>query len=166
MFWKPERHGRASSRVQRSSGRSRTRLPPAFSIFSLADAENAWALTVNFLVSSPSPRILTRVERRGTRPAALQRREVDRAPAAKRSSSVAHVDREDLLAEGVLEAALREAALHRHLTALEAEARAVVAGAGLLALDALARLSCPCPSPARGRCACGCGWRPSGPSDV
>ena len=68
------------------------------------------------------------------------------SPGSKRSSSVADVDREDLRAERVLEAALREAALHRHLAALEAEARAVVAGAGLLALDALAGLSCRCPS--------------------
>ena len=31
----------------------------AFSIFSLAEAENADALTTSFLVSSPSPRIFT-----------------------------------------------------------------------------------------------------------
>src|SRR5262249_9401109 len=48
------------------------------------------------------------------------------------------VDRERLDAVRVLEAALRDAARHRHLAALEREARAVVTGAGLLALHALA----------------------------
>src|SRR5262249_16151980 len=70
---------------------------------------------------------------------ALQRGQVHR-PAREALLERADVDGEDLLADGVLEPLLREAALHRHLTALEAEARAVVAGAGLLALDALAGL--------------------------
>jgi hypothetical protein len=91
------------------------------------------------LVSSPSPRIFTVVDAARNHTGAVQGGHVDRSglePVVQR----ADVDREDLGAERVLEALLREAALHRHLTALEAEARAVVAGAGLLALDALARL--------------------------
>src|SRR6185369_1769358 len=69
----------------------------------------------------------------------LQGRQVDDA---RREALLerADVDREQLRPERVLEPLLGEAALHRHLTALEAEARAVVTGAGLLALDALARL--------------------------
>src|SRR6266540_1334878 len=72
-------------------------------------------------------------------PRALKRGEIHgarREPLGER----ADVDDEYLLAERVLEPLLREAALHRHLTAFEPEARAVVAGARLLALDALARL--------------------------
>ena len=122
------------------------------------------ALTTSFLVRSPSPRILTGRSRAAPcpRPAARRGR-----PCAGVEALVerADVDREDLDAERVLEAALRKPALHRHLTAFEAEARAVVAGAGLLALDALARLSCRCPSPGRGRRA-SCGWRPAGFASV
>ena len=70
----------------------------------------------------------------------LQRRRGRPCPAAKRSSRSPRLTAKISLRKRVLEPALREAALHRHLTALEAEARAVVAGAGLLALDALARL--------------------------
>ena len=139
MFWKPEAMVAFSLGCGSVAPATTSAVPPAFSIFSLAEAENASALTVNFLVSSPSPRIFTACELRGTRPAPCSAAR-STVPPAKRSSSRADVDREDLLAEGVLEALLREAALHRHLTALEAEARAVVAGAGLLALDALARL--------------------------
>ena len=54
-------------------------VPPAFSIFSLAEAENACALTTSFLVSSPSPRIFTASIERGTMPGAVQRGDVDRA---------------------------------------------------------------------------------------
>ena len=43
-------------------------VPPAFSIFSFADAENADALTTSFFVSSPSPRIFTVSIERGTMP--------------------------------------------------------------------------------------------------
>src|SRR5262249_23026420 len=50
-----------------------------------------------------------------------------------------HVDRVVARAEGILEAALGQAALHRHLAALEAGDGSVVAGACLLTLDALAR---------------------------
>jgi hypothetical protein len=49
---------------------------------------------------------------------------------------VRQIDREDLLAEDVLETLLRQSPLHRHLAALEAEPRAMVPGASLLALDA------------------------------
>src|SRR5262249_22097178 len=72
-------------------------------------------------------------------PGALQRGQVDDA-GRKALLDGAHVDREDLLPERVLEALLGEAALHRHLPALEADPGAVMSGAGLLALDALARL--------------------------
>src|SRR6185369_2772231 len=44
-------------------------VPPAFSIFSLAEVENAAAFTTSFFVRSPSPRIFTSSYRRGTMPA-------------------------------------------------------------------------------------------------
>jgi hypothetical protein len=73
----------------------------------------------------------------GTRLLALSAVEVDRRAGVERLLEGRDVDRERLDAERVLEAALRDAHLERHLTALEADARAVVAGASLLALDAL-----------------------------
>jgi hypothetical protein len=51
---------------------------------------------------------------------------------------VAQIHREGLGGKNVLESLLGQPALHRHLTTLEAEARAMVTGAGLLTLDALA----------------------------
>ena len=59
------------------------------------------------------------------------------APVSNSFSSVDTLIGKDLHAVRVLEAALRNAARHRHLTTLELEARAVVTGASLLALDAL-----------------------------
>src|SRR5262249_28599677 len=82
---------------------------------------------------------LHRLVAAGHHAGALQRRQVDRA-GREALLERADVDGEDLRAERVLEALLAEAALHGHLAALEAEARAVVTRAGLLALDALAGL--------------------------
>jgi len=53
--------------------------------------------------------------------------------------NVGQVHREDFLTEDVLESLLGQAPLHRHLTTLEAEARAMVTCAGLLAFHALTR---------------------------
>ena len=113
----------------------------AFSIFSLRSLARRDGARdrVSFLVSSPSPRIFTHFDERGHHARRAQRRRVDGRAGGEALLERAEVDRERLLAEGVLEAALREAPLHRHLAALEAQARAVVAAAGLLALDALTR---------------------------
>ncbi len=51
---------------------------------------------------------------------------------------ITEVHREGFGCKNVLEAPLGQPALHGHLTALETEARAMVTGAGLLPLDALA----------------------------
>ena len=111
--------------------------PPAASIFDFAVAEARCALIVSFLVSSPSPRILIVSTSFGMMPFARSVSRSTVAPASNSFSSSRHVDRERLDAVRVLEAALRNAARHRHLTTFEREARAVVTGAGLLALDAL-----------------------------
>src|SRR5215470_14834173 len=77
-------------------------------------------------------------QRRGARHHAgvLHRLDVDLAVEAL--AEVAEVHREGLATKRVLEAALGQAALHRHLPAFETDAGAVVAGTGLLALHALA----------------------------
>src|SRR5262249_12204745 len=66
----------------------------------------------------------------------LHRLDVDLAVEAL--AEVAEVHREGLATKRVLEAALGQAALHRHLPAFETDAGAVVAGPGRVALPALA----------------------------
>ena len=59
--------------------------PPAFSIFSRAEALKAWARTVSFFVSSPRASIFTGW-RRLARPAARSVSGVTSSPASKRAS--------------------------------------------------------------------------------
>ena len=70
---------------------------------------------------------------------ALESGEVD-CPSLEAFIDGPDVDGERLFPEGIFEALLGETALHGHLTALEAETRAVVTGTRLLPLDALAGL--------------------------
>ena len=111
--------------------------PPAFSIFSLAEALMASTLSESFLVISPSPRILTPSQVPLTRPAFAQAFS-SIEPACVERLELAEVDRRvgDLELR-VVETALGQTADEGHLAAFETEADAA-AGAGLLALVALA----------------------------
>jgi len=80
---------------------------------------------------------LDRVDQLRNETEAAEHADVDRRARLEQGLEGGHVDRERLDAVHVLEPALRNAARHGHLTTLERVARAVVAGAGLLALDAL-----------------------------
>src|SRR5262249_15469705 len=64
---------------------------------------------------------------------------VDRRAGVEDLAERRDVDRERVHPVRVLEPALRDTARHRHLAAFEGEPSAVVAGASLLALDALTR---------------------------
>ena len=65
---------------------TRTALPPAASISSTARFENACAVTVRLVVSSPFPRILIGCLRLRTTPAERSSSGVTSTPASKRSS--------------------------------------------------------------------------------
>jgi len=94
-------------------------------------------LTVSFLVSLALAEDLDVLDELGHEALRAQRREIDRGAGVEDRLERRDVDRERLDAVRILEATLRDPARHRHLSTLEREARAVVTGAGLLALHAL-----------------------------
>ena len=103
--------------------------------------------------ASPSPSILTGPPARGPGRASRAPPRSTTAPASKRrrarrALTISYVD-----AERVVEAALRQAALQRHLAAFEARRR-VAARARAAGPCGRGRRSCRCPSRGRGRCAC------------
>ena len=111
--------------------------PPAFSIFSLADALNLWAEIFNPLVSSPSPRTFENVVLALDQPPGLERVGADFLARLEAPLKVPHVDRGHFQREPVMEAALGNAADQGHLAAFE-HAQGVIARAQPLALVALA----------------------------
>ena len=116
-------HRRAAARPDRAvRGRAQTTVarPPAASIFSLAEAENAWALTWTATERSPWPRTLTGWPLR-TAPLATRSSTRDVAALGEQLAEPVEVDDLVLDAERVLEALqLRQPHVHRHLAALEA----------------------------------------------
>src|SRR6185312_6947202 len=86
MFAKPEKVDTQLSAGAAAISTS-TALPPAFSIFSTADLENACAVTVSFFLRSPLPSTLMRSARPFTRPLSRSDFSSTLAPASKRSRS-------------------------------------------------------------------------------
>ena len=106
--------------------------PPAFSILALADSENFAAVTLKARLSSPSPRILTVFSPPRIRPAGGQHLGVDLGDAGVERREVADVEHRDLGAMLVIvEAAVRELAVKRHLAAFETGADAAAGARGL-----------------------------------
>ena len=137
--------------------------PPAFSIAATRRLGRAGdlegELRVEFAVAEDLAR---RRAASSTTPAATSASTVTGAPWSSLPASIASWMRPRLTSlksrgVGVVEAALRQAPMERHLAALEALDGD--AGAGLLALDAAAARSCPCRSRCRGRRACASWWR-------
>ena len=94
-----------------------TALPPAASIFSLAEPEKLWAVIVIARVSSPVPRIFRPALSFFTTPSCFERIEVEGV--AFEFVQPVQIDDGVFLAEDVGEAALRQAAVHRHLAAFK-----------------------------------------------
>ena len=160
MFAKPAEDamvGRCSSSARGRRGslrRRRARRPCRRPSRSSPGAlfENAWAVTVSFLVSSPLPRILMRSTWPLQQPRAAKRLLVD-VGARRETLELADVERRRLDGEGIAEAALREAALHRGLTALEVELVDVAPSSEPSGPFGRARPSCRGRSRRRDRCA-------------
>ena len=115
-----------------------TMVPPAFSIFFLADSLMLSTSRWNFFFTSPRPRILMPSSEPRTSPAPRSELFIDGRAVVEALLEIVEVDDAvDGLERGVVEAALRHAAVQGHLTAFESETDAS-AGAGLLTLVALA----------------------------
>ncbi len=98
-----------------------SQVPPLASILALADALNALAITVSFLVKSPVPRILMPSERPLDKADGAQRRFVH-ARAVVKLVQVGDIDRVVCRRETrVVETAFRDAADERHLAAFKTD---------------------------------------------
>ena len=131
------------------SPRSQVTLPPAASIFSFAVFEKPCAETESAFDSSPTPSTLTSTETLRISRLRLERLRRHLVARLEALLEVAEVDRLAVGAEradrhrvrGRVAAQLREPHVDRHLAALEAGRHLVRPGAGLLALEAAARVA-------------------------
>ena len=134
-----------------SSAVMTTAVPPAASIFALAEALKPCAVTVSFLVRSPSPRIFTGSRRCLRMPASRSVSGVT-VGAVVEALEGGEVDRLVGDAPLVVEAAEDvELPRQRELAAFERVVGELLAAAGLLALEALAGVGAVCRCRCRGR---------------